>query len=186
MKTEETPTEEATFVFSMRPVISSDGGGGRRREDPFGPFYVDEELPPYNRFTLEALKESGEYHKISAVQAAIHWMETHSMEIFRTVFLLKYAEEDVRKALRLVRLEVRAGDEIHLILKETEPGSAPYEIRKTLQRNAEVGGDTWECGDWGDVMDPQTGAKLRVSLSQFIPDWVPPLPPIPPTAVLYT
>jgi hypothetical protein len=56
MKTEETPTEEATFVFSMRPVISSDGGGGRRREDPFGPFYVDEELPPYNRFTLEALK----------------------------------------------------------------------------------------------------------------------------------
>jgi hypothetical protein len=100
--------------------------------------------------------------------------------MFCTIFLLKYATPDISQALRLVEIQVTEGsDFVHLILHETYPGSAAsYEISERLRDNVRAGGDTWECGDWGDVVvDLKTGATLRVSLSENMPKWVPPLPP---------
>jgi hypothetical protein len=115
---------------------------------------------------------------VPAVDAALKWTASALPEIVQIIFLLKYAEEEVKAALMLVGIEANTeggSDEVHLILKETKPGSATCEIRETLRDNVRSGGDTWECGDFGDVDDPQTGAKLRVSFSEIPPDWVPPL-----------
>jgi hypothetical protein len=117
---------------------------------------------------------------VSAVDVALKWTVSALPGIVQTIFLLKYAKEEVKAAVVLVGIEAHTegrSDEVHLILKETKPGSSTYEIRETLRDNVRSGGDTWECGDFGDVDDPQTGAKLRVSFSEIPLDWVPPLPP---------
>ena len=42
-----------------------------------------------------------------------------------------------------------------------------------------VGGDTWDCGDFGSIDTP--GAKIQLTLSEDVTaDWIPALPP--PTA----
>jgi hypothetical protein len=66
-----------TLIFSVRPVVSSNGEG---KESP----YVDEEVPPYDVFTLTALLTSSDNRKLSAAKTAILWIQSHSSEIFRT------------------------------------------------------------------------------------------------------
>jgi hypothetical protein len=90
------------LVFSVKPVVSSDGGG---TDAPFGPLHDDEERPPHTQFTIQALLESGEDHKVSAVGAALKWTASALPEIVQTIFFLKYAEEEVKAAVMLVGIE---------------------------------------------------------------------------------
>jgi hypothetical protein len=60
--------------FLVRPVVSSSGEGGG---EPFGPFYVDEEVTPYGAFNLTALLASGDNRKVEATKMAIQWIQSH-------------------------------------------------------------------------------------------------------------
>jgi hypothetical protein len=130
---------------------------------------------------LTALLASGDNRKVEATKMAIQWIQSHPWEMFCTIFLLKYATPDISQALRLVEIQVTEGsDFVHLILHETYSGSVTsYEIPEKFCDNVRAGGDTWECGNWGDVVgDLKTGATLRVSLSECMPDWGPHCPQV--------
>lgn len=186
------PTFPQTHVLAFTPVVSGTNFA-LATASPFGPYYDDDVRPPYNEFTLQALWESGEPHKQAAAKVAHDWILQHQEEIFRTIFLLEYAEPKIQQAVELVRIESAQikgieGDEktttttfhstMRIVVREKQAGSAhAREIRERLRDNVQSGGDTYECNDWGDVKDPLTGAKIRVSFSNMPVEWDPPLPP---------
>ena len=45
----------------------------------------------------------------------------------------------------------RRGDKIFFEFKETMPGSASLKFLRFLRDEVQNGGDTWACGDFGDV-----------------------------------
>lgn len=178
------PVLPQEYTLTFTPVISGDS------DPPFGPFYDDDVRPPYNDFTFQALWESGDPPKQSAVETAHEWILRRQKEIFQTIFLLKYTEPKYRAVVELVRIEAAVmepqsedgakksyNSTMRIVVRETTAGSAhARDIRETLRDNVQSGGDTYECNDWGDVKDPNTGRMIRVSFSQFPVDWDPPLP----------
>jgi hypothetical protein len=69
---------------------------------------------------------------VSAVDVVLKWTVSALPGIVQTIFLLKYAEDEVKAAMILVCIEANTeggSDEVHLILKESKPGSSTYEIR---------------------------------------------------------
>ena len=79
--------------------------------------------------------------------------------------------------MEFVRIEVPANDDnIYIVIQERHYGTVTDQMLAAMREEVWTGGDTWECGDFGNIPDRlNTGGRIQITLSDFYSDWVPPL-----------
>jgi len=154
--------DEATrkiVTFSLRPCLSSNGGGDPSKA--FGVFFrgEDDEHKCTDRYTLRALADSDSEERQRAAAAARRWIERNGQRIFHTIFNLQYEPvESVRTALLFVSIH-ESGHHLSIVAQENFAGSATNEVLWTLRESVMWGGYTWEGGDFGSFYQDNPGSN---------------------------
>lgn len=154
-----------TFSLILRPYVSaavnptddSDDAGYTRW---FG-YYFDEEgntdQNDRDPYAFSALRDSGDAFRSAAADLAWIWISSNGASIFREIGNLEYLLDEKYQPgiVEYVSVE-RSGDSgdgdlVVFRFRETSEGAATPDFLADLQEEVRAGGDTWDCGDFGDV-----------------------------------
>ena len=129
-------------VLKVSPYLSAEVGN----RAAFGYYYVDSgDQHDKAPFTLSALRASGDALSVAAANAAWAWVQGAGAEIFATIANIEDRNDG---AVRFTHVEEQAsgGTRISFHFVEAREGAA-----LELLDEVRVGGDTWDCGDFGDI-----------------------------------
>jgi len=162
-------TATRTFTLVVKPLISAQD---QSRDDTssinVGDFYNELEDRGFSFTELEQWGQSSagdpgpllnhNHVNVKFLRAvarlAMAWIDAEAAAIFHEISNVQYMgpllDHYGEGYVRFQRME-RDGDFIRFHLEEVSPGSASLKFLRQLEEEVRTGGDTWDCGDFGDV-----------------------------------
>ena len=144
--------EARVFALSVRPYVSARASSGAAGS-AFG-YYYDVTAGQQDRdpFVLPALLASGDVLRVAAAKAAWEWLQADGAEIFRIICNFEGADDSSYNAdlVKFVRVE-QANDRVNFVFREAAAGAVSDAFLTAMCDEVHMGGDTWDCGDFGDV-----------------------------------